>query len=71
MGILSEVYNNINLEDVNFNEDDPKTIVQVRLVAWCNGIKLCKAFNKELSKVLINTCIMASKKMVGLEHARI
>ena len=31
MGILSEDYNNINLEDVNFNEDYPKTIVEVRL----------------------------------------
>ena len=33
MGILSVVLNNINLDDVNFDEDDPETIIHVRLMA--------------------------------------
>ena len=33
MGILSLDLNNINLGDVNFDEDDPKTIIHVRLMA--------------------------------------
>ena len=33
MGILSVVLNNINLDDVNFDEDDPETVIHVRLRA--------------------------------------
>ena len=33
MGILSVVLNNINLDDVNFDEDDPETIVHASLMA--------------------------------------
>ena len=33
MGILSVVVNNINLDDVNFDEDDPETVIHVRLMA--------------------------------------
>ena len=33
MGILSVVLNNINLDDVNFDEDYPETIIHVRLMA--------------------------------------
>ena len=33
MGILSVVLNNINLDDVNFDEDDPETVIHVRLMA--------------------------------------
>ena len=30
MGILSIDLNNINLDDTNYNEDDPETIIHVR-----------------------------------------
>ena len=38
MGILSADLNNINLEEVNFYEDHPKTIINVRLLAWHNKL---------------------------------
>ena len=39
MGILSVDLNNINLDDGNFDEDDSKTIIHVRLMAWFNRFK--------------------------------
>ena len=33
MCILNIDLNNINLDDVDFNEDDPRTIIHTRLVA--------------------------------------
>ena len=41
----------INLDhDNNFYEDDPDTIVHVRLLAWHSKFEKCKAFNKKISK---------------------
>ena len=34
MGILNIDLNNINLDDTNYDEDDPDTIILVRLLAW-------------------------------------
>ena len=39
MGILSIDLNNINLDDVNFDEDDPEAIIHVRLMTWHNRFK--------------------------------
>ena len=47
MGILSIDLNNINLDDTNYEEDNPKTIIHIRLLAWY--IKSEKA--KHLKKV--------------------
>ena len=47
MGILSIDLNNINLDDTNYEEDYPKTIIHIRLLAWY--IKYEKA--KHLKKV--------------------
>ena len=44
MGTLSVDLNNINLDDVNFDEDNPETIIHVRLIAWSNRFKQRKAF---------------------------
>ena len=33
-----------------FFEDDPETIIHVRLTAWCNRYKQCIAFKKDISK---------------------
>ena len=33
MGILSVNLNNINLDDTNYEEDDPDTIILIRLLA--------------------------------------
>ena len=53
MGVLSVDFNNINLDDVNFVEDDPEIIIHVRRMAWCNKFKQRIAFKKELSKELM------------------
>ena len=53
MGILSVDLNNINLNDANFDDNDPETIVHVRLLAWCNQLKQHKAF-KDISKKLMS-----------------
>ena len=52
-GILSVDLNNVILENVNFDEYDPETIIYVRLMAWCNRFKQHKAFQKESSKELL------------------
>ena len=46
MGILSLDPNNINIDDINFDENDPETIIHVRLLAWCNKFEKRKAFKK-------------------------
>ena len=53
MAILSIGLNNINLDDVNFGEDDPEIIVHVRLMAWRKTCEQRKAFKEELSKELM------------------
>ena len=50
MGILSVDINNINLDDANFDEDDPRIIIHVRLMAYHKRLKQHKAFKKEISK---------------------
>ena len=67
--ILSVDLININLDDINFEEDDPETIVHVRLMAWCNRFKQRKAYKKGYKQRII-TCSMTSYKMVGLVRVR-
>ena len=49
MGILSVDLNNINLDDVNVYDDDPKTIIHFRLMTWCNRLKQRKLLKKDIS----------------------
>ena len=44
MGFLRVGVNKINLEAVNFDEADPKTIIHFRLMAWYNRYKQYKVF---------------------------
>ena len=46
MGILNIDLNDINLDDTNYNEDDPETIVHVRLLAWYIKLEKRKALKK-------------------------
>ena len=46
MGILIICLNNINFDDVNFDENDPGTITHVRLIGWRNKFKQHKLFKK-------------------------
>ena len=50
MGILNINVNFINLDDNNFDEHDPDTIVHVRLLAWHTKFKKGKAFKKDISE---------------------
>ena len=36
MGLNTLCLGKINLDDDNFDDDDPDTIVHVRLMDWCN-----------------------------------
>ena len=40
-------HDEINLDNNNnFDEDDPDTIIHVKLLAWCSKFKKCKALKK-------------------------
>ena len=51
-GILNIDLNNVNLHN-NFNEDDPDTIILIRLLPWPPKIEKCKAVKKELNEELM------------------
>ena len=53
MVILSVDLNNINLDDADFDEDDPENIIHVRLMAWLNRLKQLKAFRQDIRKKLM------------------
>ena len=46
MGILSVDPNNINLGNVNFDENDPKNVILIRLLAWRIKFEKRKALKK-------------------------
>ena len=50
MGILSIDLNNINIDDSNYNGDDPETIIRVRILAWDSKSGKYKALKKELNE---------------------
>ena len=51
-GILNIDINNINLDN-NFHDDDPDTIVLIRLLAWHVRFEKGKALKKELNEELM------------------
>ena len=44
--ILNIDLKNINFGDTNYNEDDPETIIHVKLLAWHIKFEKCKALKK-------------------------
>ena len=52
MGILS-VHCDNNNHDNNFDDDDPDTILFIRLLAWHSKCKKFKTLKKELNEELI------------------
>ena len=46
MSIFCIDLNNINLDDVNFDEDDPETIIHDKLMVWRNKFKQRKECKK-------------------------
>ena len=53
MSILSVDLNNTNLNDTNYNEDDPKTIIHARLLSRHSKFNNCKALKKGVNKELM------------------
>ena len=53
MGILNIDLNNINLDDTYYDEDNPKTVINIRLLAWHIKFEKRKALKKELNEELI------------------
>ena len=53
MGILSVGPNNINLDNTNYDEDDPETIIYVRLLAWRAKFKKRNVLKKEVNEELM------------------
>ena len=53
IGILNIDLNCINLDDNNFDEDDPDTVIYVRLLSWHIKFEKLKAFKKELNEELM------------------
>ena len=43
----------VNL-DLNINDNDPETIIHVRIMTSCNQYKQCKAWKKDISKELMS-----------------
>ena len=46
MGILSIVFNNISLDDANYDEDDPRTVIHIKKLAWQIKFEKRKALKK-------------------------
>ena len=53
MGILSVGLNNISLGDTNYDEDDPDTIIHVRLLAWHAKFQKHNVLQKEVNEELM------------------
>ena len=53
MGILNIDLNNFNLDDTNYEKDDPDTIILIRLLAWHIKFEKRKTLKKELNEELI------------------
>ena len=46
VSVITMNFNNINLDDNNFDEEDPETIIHVRLIAWCNRYNQARCITK-------------------------
>ena len=53
MGIHSVDFNNVNLDDTNDDGDEPRTVIDVRLLAWHSKFEKCKWLKKDCSKELM------------------
>ena len=53
MGILSIDLNSINLDDTNYDGDDPESIIHIRRLAWHIRFEKQKALNKKLNEELM------------------
>ena len=54
MVILSIDLSNINFDNSNYSEDDPETIIHVRLLAWYSKFEKLRTLKKELNEELMH-----------------
>ena len=52
MSILSIDLSNINLNNIDYNEDHPETIIYVKILVWHSKFEKSKVLKKELNKEL-------------------
>ena len=70
MGILNIDLNNVNLDN-NFDEDDPDTIIIIRLLAWHIKFEKRKALKKKVKwRINANSMPVTSQKMVEFLHVK-
>ena len=50
MDLVTMDLNNINLDDEDFDENDPETTTYVKLMDWCNKYNQHKAWKKKKRK---------------------
>ena len=51
---LNIIYlNSISIDDHNRDNDDPETIIRVRLMPWCNRYKQCKGCKNDVINKLM------------------
>ena len=60
-GILNIDLNCINLDDNNFDEDDPDIIIHVRLLAWHTKFEKGKALKKDISEELMPAALHSNR----------
>ena len=53
LGVLSIDLNKFNPDDTNYDEDDPETVIHIRILAWHIKFEKRKALEKELNKELM------------------
>ena len=53
MGVLSIDLNNTSLDETNYDENDPETIIHIRLLTWHIKFEKRKALQKELNEELM------------------
>ena len=66
-GSYTADFNNIKLDDDNFDKDDPENIFLARIIAWWNRYEQPKACEKQ-DKWKINAYSIASNKSAGLVY---
>ena len=53
MSTCSIDFNNINLDDTNYNQDDPENMINIRILAWHIKFEKGKALKQEINKELM------------------
>ena len=61
MDIFSVDLDKINLDDANFDKDDPETFIHIRLMAWRKRHNQRKPYDKNISKELMSVVLQRTR----------